>query len=99
MQTPLSQGPASSVSFANGLIYVSGDGTSAKDEGGNAEAWYDPAQPVTLRFTAVGGEAQKIAGLLPLHHSVVVGSAELRFSVVAGARGFAQVAADSCRYP
>ena len=48
------------------------------------EAWFDPAKPVTVFFTRLGGETTSTVGVLPLHHAVVVGDLEYRFSVVAG---------------
>ncbi|MFQ5786295.1 MAG: hypothetical protein ACE5H8_15930 [Alphaproteobacteria bacterium] len=98
-ETVLYSGPNSIVSFAENTITISGDGTSASDAAGKPEAWYDPAKPVTIRFTLIGGESFEVAGKLPLHHSVVLGDAEHRFSMVPGARGFINVIGDKCRYP
>ena len=66
----------------------------------NAEdATFDPAKPVTVFFTRLGGETTSTVGVLPLHHAVVVGDLEYRFSVVAGSRSFAEVTGQSCVYP
>lgn len=99
VQTPLYQGPNSSVSFANNTITIQAEGEGAQDSAGNPEAWFDPAKPVTIRFTLVGGESKAIAGKLPLHHSIVADGAEQRFSIIAGERGFVNVVGDRCRYP
>lgn len=99
VQTSLYQGANSSVSFASNTITVEAEGESATDDAGNPEAWYDPAKPVTMRFTLLGGESKVISGKLPLHHSMVADGAEQRFSIIAGERGFVKVVGDRCRYP
>jgi len=99
VQTPIATGAAGSVGFANGMLTVTGEGASAVDGAGNPLARYDPAKPVTLRFTVLGGDATVAAGTLPLHHSVVVGDTEYRFSAAAGEGGFVNVTGQSCRFP
>lgn len=99
VQTPLASGAAGSVSFAESTVTVTGTGTSATDGAGNPLARYDPAQPVTLRFTVLGGAATEAAGALPLHHSVVVGDTEYRFTVAAGESGFVNVTGQGCAFP
>jgi hypothetical protein len=69
-QTPLYKGANDSVSFADNAITVTAEGRSATDAEGNAEAWFDPAQPVTVRFTQLGGKSSEVSANLPLHHSV-----------------------------
>lgn len=97
--TPIYRGPSDSVSFADGAITVTALGESALNDGGNPEAWYDPAQPISLRFTQLGGESSEVVGALPLHHSVVMGDNEYRFTIVAGQRSFVNVTGDRCDYP
>jgi hypothetical protein len=88
------------VSFADRTITVSAEGQPATDGTGNQEGWYDPAKPLTLHITQIGGKTTTAEGTLPLHHSVVVNDMEHRFVVTAGdSRGFANVTSDSCRYP
>ena len=97
VRTPLYAGANDSVSFANSALTVTAIGQSATDADGNPEAWFDPAKPLTLRIVAIGGELTESAGPLPLHHAVVWGGAEYRFSVVNGdSRGFVYVTADRC---
>ena len=97
--TPLYQGANSSIGFADSTITVTAMGESAKNASGEVEAWYDPAAPVTLRFTRLGGEVSEVAGKLPLHHSVPAGDAEYRFTAVAGEQGFLTVTGDRCKFP
>jgi hypothetical protein len=99
VQTPFYSGANDAVSFADGSIVVTATGQSATDENGNIEVRFDPAQPVDVRFTELGGETSNATGVLPVHHSVVVDDTEYRFSVLAGESGFVHVTADSCRYP
>jgi hypothetical protein len=99
VKTRLYEGANDSVSFADNEITVTAEGATATNDAGNAEAWFDPAQPITARFTRLGGDSSEVSGLLPLHDSVVVGEFEHRFGLVAGPRGFVIVTAGRCRYP
>ncbi|MFC7048837.1 hypothetical protein [Emcibacter nanhaiensis] len=86
----------SNVSFERGLITISGSGSPTLNEEGNPEAWFDPTKPVTLTFTLPGGETQEISGILPLHHSIVQGDKEYRFSMTPGRRSFVDVTLLTC---
>ena len=97
VRTPLYTGPNDSVSFAANTLTVTALGESATDADGNPEAWFDPSKPITLQVTAIDGRQTEAAGALPLHHAIVSGDSEYRFSVVNGdSRGFVQVTADRC---
>ena len=86
--------------FANGAITVTGTGVSELDAQNRPQAWYDPAQPVTLTFNRIGGgAAQDVTGKLPLYYSVVAGDTIYRFSAVAGDRSFINVTGQACAYP
>ncbi|MEZ5859506.1 MAG: hypothetical protein R3D28_11105 [Geminicoccaceae bacterium] len=53
---------------------MSGDGRPARDEAGTPADWYDPGQPVTLRFlTFLAGDLSRVVRRLPLVHSVILG--------------------------
>lgn len=97
--TPLYDGPNSWVGFADSSITVTARGESAVNDNGQPEGWFDPAKPVTLMFTRLGGGTSEVTGELPLHHSMLVGDSEYRFTVVAGDRGFLNVTADRCKAP
>lgn len=100
MRTPLYEGASDAVTFADGAIVVTGQGASATDAEGNPEAWFDAAKPVTIRFVQPGGEASEATGVLPLHHSLVRGDSEYRFSIVAAERrGFVTATAERCAFP
>ncbi|MEX0814965.1 MAG: hypothetical protein WD014_04750 [Dongiaceae bacterium] len=99
VKTALSGGANDAVGFADNAITVTAEGRAATDAAGKPEAWFDPAQPVTLRFARLGGGVSEVSGALPLHHSLAIAGAEYRFTVVAGARGFAAVTGDRCRFP
>ena len=92
-------GANDAVSFAERSITVTAKGEAARDASGNLEAWYDPEQPITVTFTHLGGETVQAEGPLPLHHSVIAGDNEYRFTALPGARGFLTVTADRCDYP
>ena len=96
MVTTLVNTEKSNVSFERGLITISGSGSPTLNEEGNPEAWFDPAKPVTLTFTLPGGEAQEVSGILPLHHSIVQGDKEYRFSMTPGRRSFIDVTLLTC---
>ncbi len=99
VKTPIYQGANDSVNFAANTITVTASGVSATDDAGNPEAWFDPALPITVQFAELGGGQSDVQGILPLHHSLVINDREHKFSIVAGARGFANVTGDECRYP
>lgn len=77
------------------LVTVSGTGQAANQ---GREQWFDPAEPVTVTFTPLGGETEQISGQLPLQHSMVVKDKEYRFTAAPGARGFIEITADWCDY-
>lgn len=99
MKTPVYSGPHGTVSFANGVVTVTGEGEPAVSPTGSLEAWYDPGKPVSITFIQIGGKETTKTGLLPIQHSMVVGSKEYRFTVAAGDRSFISVTSDSCDYP
>jgi len=100
VQTPLSDGAADSVSFADNSVTVTARGASAKDAQGRPEAWFDPNKPVTVTINRPGGEGRTLKGTLPLHPAVVAQGDEHRFSILAGdQRGFAEVTWQRCEYP
>ena len=99
ISTPANSGPENQIDVAEGAIIIKGTGVSARNMKGEAEAWYDPSKGITLEFIPMGGEAEKKAGVMPLHHSVVAGAREYRFTIEEGARSFAKVTFDSCDYP
>jgi hypothetical protein len=98
VRTPLTaDGPNTSVGFAGGQVTVTGQGVAAKSAEGRPEAWFDVAEPLTVRFTQIGGRTTEAAGKLPLHHTVAAGGGEHRFSVMAATRGFVQVTSERCK--
>lgn len=92
-------GANDAISFAERTITVTAKGEAARDANGNLEAWYDPEKPLTLTITHLGGKTEQAEGALPLHHSLVVGDDEYRFTALPGARGFLTVTSDRCNYP
>lgn len=100
VRTPLYTGANDAVTFAGNTITVTAQGASATNADGNPEAWFDPAKPVTLSFVEPGGVGSEASGTLPLHHSVVRGDEEYRFSVVDGdRRGFVSATVERCAFP
>lgn len=96
--TPAYKGPDSMVSVADDIVLVSGNGESAKNDKGQPEAWYDPAQSVSIRFKN-GEIVETKKGTLPLRHSIIADGREYRFTIEEGSRSFAKVVYDSCAYP
>lgn len=100
VRTPLTAGANDTVTFADRSITVSASGTPALAANGAPEAWFDPGAPVTLVFTALGGDAVTAKGMLPLSKSVVHNGSEYRFTARIGqTRGFVDVTADRCDFP
>ena len=99
VQTPLYRGANDSVTFGGEAITVTAKGDNASNAQGRAEAWFDPAKPVTVHFAEIGGKTTERTGKLPLHHSVVVGGSEYRFTVLPGPQGFVKVSGERCKFP
>lgn len=99
VDTAIAQNPSNSVRIAKGAVLVSGFGTSQIADNGKPEAWYDPAQPVKITFTHIGGKTETVESVLPIHKNMLVGADEYRFSIVAGQQSFAQVSATRCDFP
>ncbi len=99
VKTPLYNGGNDTVGFANSAIVVTAQGSASVDGSGKQIVRYDPAQPVVVRFALLGGETSEASGLLPLHHAMVIGDEEYRFSVVAGEPGMVNVTAGRCPFP
>jgi hypothetical protein len=95
----LHRGANDSVSFADNAITVTAEGRSATTAEGAPEAWFDAGQPIKVRFVLIGGRSEEVSGVLPLHHALVAGDYEHRFTVLGGDRGFIRVAAERCKYP
>ncbi len=99
VRTALHKGGNDSVSFAENRITITARGESGVDAEGNREAPFDPAEPIEVRFSQLGGGVQEKSGVLPLHHSEILGDNEYRFTLVAGDRGILKVTGDRCDYP
>ncbi|MCY3753433.1 MAG: hypothetical protein OXG99_05000 [Alphaproteobacteria bacterium] len=99
LATPLHDGANASAQFAEGTITVTGEGQAELTEAGLPEAWFDPAAPVMLRFTAIGGDATEARGKLPLDHSLRLAGDEYRFAARAGPRSFVHITALRCDFP
>ena len=99
VQTPLYRGANDSVTFGGEAITVTAKGDNAETVDGRAEAWFDPAKSVTVLFAEIGGRTTERSGKLPLHHSVVVGGSEYRFTIQPGPQGFVKVSGERCNFP
>ncbi len=98
INTPVYNGPKSSVSFANGAITLTGSGQATITNSGQKEAWFDPGKDVSIQFTKLGGTADIKKSILPIHHNIILGEREYRFTIAKGPRSFVNVTADSCDY-
>ena len=89
-----------SLKFANGEVTIVAFGVPAKDEKGNEESWFDPAQPVTARLIRGRSTAAELTGPLPLALTQIIGEREYRFNIDANKlRGAIDITAESCRFP
>ena len=93
------RGVNNAVGFAERTITVTGQGAPARSEDGRPQNWFDPAEPVTLHFTLVGGRQREVSGRLPLHHSLVSEGREHRFTARPGQRSFVLVTWVGCELP
>ncbi len=99
VKTPLYRGANDSVGFGRNRITVTAQGSAAVDASGSPLARFDPAQPVAVHFTRLGGETSKTSGILPIHQGVVFGDSEYRFTLTAGPPGMVKVTGGRCPYP
>lgn len=96
VRTPDYRGAHTSVGFDNNIT-VSAEGPGAVNRSGGTEQWFDPAKPVTVRFSLIGGKESNATGVLPLQHQVIIKNFEYRFTVSpSSSRGFAEVTGDRC---
>ncbi len=91
--------PSNSVSVPDNSVVVTGEGAPARDADGSPQGWFDPAQPVTVRFTSIGGRVGEVSGTLPIYHRLVAGTSEHRFTLTSGGRGFLVVTSERCAFP
>lgn len=100
VRTPLYEGANDAVTFADNAVTVTATGEAALASEGKANAWFDPAKPVTVRFARLGGKTEEVSGVLPLHHSLVVNGEEMRVTLVRGeAQGFVRATTERCELP
>ena len=83
VKTPLYRGANDSVGFDRNRITITARGAATVNEAGSPLAQFDPAEPVVARFAQLGGATSETSGTLPIHHSVVIGDSEFRFSLIA----------------
>lgn len=99
VKTPAYSGPDSSAAIGEGAVSISGIGASSRNKEGQLEAWFDPTQPVTVKFRISTGETEKKTGTLPIQHSLIAAGREYRFTLSEGEKSFIKVTFDSCDYP
>jgi outer membrane murein-binding lipoprotein Lpp len=98
-KTPAYTGSNSVASFGEGAVKITGTGTSARNKDGKEEAWFDPAQPVTVTYTSADGQTETKTGQLPMQHAMIAAGREYRFTLSEGEKSFIRVTFDSCDYP
>jgi hypothetical protein len=100
-RTPLDTSSVANATFAESKVTVTARGATAPTASGQADAAFDPARPVELRFVKIGGEVETASGVLPLGHAFVMGDRELRFIARLADRqsGSIEVSLQICAYP
>lgn len=100
-RTPLGTSTLETATFHGDKVTVTAQAAALRDEDGALRPGFDPAQPVELRFTAIGGAIETARGALPLGHSLVLGGRELRFLARSSdkAPGRLELTMQSCAYP
>lgn len=99
VKTPAYTGPDSSASFGEGAVIIQGTGTSSRNQKGEAQAWFDPSQPVSVTFKTTEGLNEVKTSVLPIQYSLIAGGREYRFTLSEGEKSFVKVTFDSCDYP
>lgn len=97
--TPAYDGSDHIVKVPDTQISIEAYGTPSINKEGQVEAWYDPAKPVRISFSAPGADPLVRDGLFPIHQAIVFEGREYRFTIEAGAQSFARIIFDSCDYP
>lgn len=97
--TPLHRGGNDTARFAEKRVTVTAKGESSLNASGNAEAWFDPGQEVTVTFTDISGKTSTAKGLLPINHAMIVGNVAHMFTLAAGQRAFIEATHVTCAYP
>jgi hypothetical protein len=100
-RTPLSTSTLETPTFHGDKVTVTAQAAALRDEDGALRQGFDPAKPVELRFTVIGGAIETARGELPLGHSFVLGGRELRFLARSSdkAPGRLELSMQSCAYP
>ena len=98
MPRTISTEPRSFIRFDD-RITVTGEGESARNDAGMAEAWFDPEKPVRLEFRMLDGSSTSIEGIVPFTHQMAVDGREYRFSVVQIMPRFVEMTAQACPMP
>lgn len=99
VRTPITGDDGTAATFGNNVITVRAEGRSARNEAGDPEAWFDPAQPIALNFLHINGAAGRTEGVLPISYAMAVGKDEYRFQIDKGPVGLIVAAMDRCDYP
>ncbi len=100
VEVPLARGRPTNASLAEGRIAIRIEGQAARDEGGRPEAWFDPGAPVRATLTLIDGRTQRIEGVLPITHRLLLDDREYRIALQpAQRRGFVEVALQRCEPP
>jgi hypothetical protein len=101
VKTPIGKaGKEASAAFGDRKITVTAEGVPTVNDNGQKESWFDPAQPITVQFAKLDGQAVAATGIVPLQHQMVMGDSEFRFSIVVDEkRGFALVTSERCNFP
>jgi hypothetical protein len=98
LSTAAYEGPESKITFAEGMIAISGYGEATINARGEKEAWFDAGKKVKVTFTQPGGVQEIKEGILPLQHTIIRNDKEYRFSISQGPRSFVVVTSDNCDY-
>lgn len=98
LSTSAYEGPESKITFAEGMIAISGSGEATVNARGEKEAWFDAGKKVRITFTQPGGIQEIKEGILPLQHTIIRNDKEYRFSISQGPRSFVVVTSDNCDY-
>lgn len=96
VQTPVSEMAREVAGFDGNRIVVAAYGISALNPHGVPLSWYDPKQPISLRFTVRNGRTDVATGILPMSHAVKAQGTEYRFTLSRDKKGFIRIAGNRC---
>lgn len=96
VQTPVSDADQDFTGFDDNRVVVSAYGISAVSPLGVPLGWFDPKEPVSIKFVTRDGRTSVATRILPVSQVVKTQEAEYRFTLNRGKKGFIRLVGNRC---